>query len=194
MFENKKLKEVLDAQSKEIKDLKKQNKDLKTGLIENNKLLCNILKVVKDTATKKKDHILMFEEATKKFDSKSSSFDKVIRKLELTNKNMEEKSFKRVTSLVDDELSKLKNDVSRFNSLKDEISQISNSITDLRTHIDRFNSISTKIKEQDFDLVEYSKRIEKYEKEKQKLLSKVDSLETIMAKMKQSRPQRKSKY
>jgi len=190
MFGNKEIKESLEEQQKEMKSLKKENKDLKSQISENNKLLLEIKKAIDSSNNKKDKSLVHLDEVVKAVKTQEQNFERITRKLDNTNSEIEKKMFDRLSSTMRDSISKLDADVSKFNSLKDEIGNITKTITSLNDHIARLNTISEKITAADFDLSKYRFSVEKYETEKLRLLRKIDNLESIMAKMKQSRNRR----
>ena len=86
---------------------------------------------------------------------------------------------------LNQEMQRVRADVSQYNELKREMSLISQKVAGLGEEINKFLTISKSIKEKDFELTQYAKEIFKADKEKVELLKKIDSMERLVARSRQ---------
>lgn len=187
MFGQEKVLERVEKFEGDVKKLKSDVKELKESLSENNKHLTKISDMLKEVCQGQNNLQLSSEKAVKDIESKAENFDRVIRKLDQTNLELSQKTFSKISTVVDDELSKIKTDVLRYNSLKEEISEITKHLDFLKTQIGIMGAVSSKIKEKDFELVNYADRIDKLEKEKLRAEQESERVKDILAKMSKQR-------
>lgn len=187
MFGSKKKIESMEKYEKDIKSLKEEIKELKEESKQNSKVLKEISKHLISLSQGQNNIIETSDKASKTIEEKSESFDRIIRKLEQTNLQIEQKTFSKISSTIEGELSKIKTDAEKYNALKEELAQITKTLDILRTNISNFNVIAARIKEKDFELVNYTEKFEKTEREKNKIAEECERLKDIMAKMAKQR-------
>ena len=77
---------------------------------------------------------------------------------------------------------KLKVDMTSYNALKSQVERITAKTESLSTEIEKFTAISRNIKKEDFEMKNVAKQIADADKEKLRLLKKVDMLERLLSK------------
>lgn len=122
------------------------------------------------------------------FRKKEAAFDRVIRRLEQTSSTFEQKLFDRASAVLSDELRKIQQTASSFEHTKKDITAFSQDIATLKRPIEEFRMLAQKVKEKDFSLGSISDRIAQYERQKVHHEQEIERLQSILAKMKQSRP------
>lgn len=187
MFGQKETQDKMEKYETEVKKLKEDIKELKTDSSNNNKILKEISAHLISISQGQNSLLEASEKATKSIEEKSENFDRIIRKLEQTNLELQQKTFSKISNTVEDELSKIKTDVAKYNSLKEELSQITKNLELLKTQLNNFNIIASRIKEKDFELVNYANRIDNLEKEKYRLVQESEHVKDILAKMSKAR-------
>ncbi len=77
--------------------------------------------------------------------------------------------------------SQVKTDVTAYNKLKNEIGAVSNYLHKAAEDIRKFTDISKELKASDFSLSRFDSAIDKREREKIRLLKRIDQLERVIA-------------
>jgi chromosome segregation ATPase len=192
MFGNdKQIFEKFEKQDKDIKKIKDELKEIKETLASNTKTLDKFFEILRNVSEGQNSILETSSSAQKDLESKGEHFDRIIRKLDQTNQDISQRTFSKISSAVEEELSKIRTDVTKFNSLKDEISEITKHLDYLKNQLVIMNTISSKIKEKDFELVNYAQRIEKIEREKNSAIEESERVKDILAKMVKGRNQQR---
>ncbi|MBW3003066.1 hypothetical protein KY328_00815 [Candidatus Woesearchaeota archaeon] len=193
----KKLKEVAKSSDtvSEINATVKENKEQVNSLKEDIAFLRNQISDIKTTVDTqigeiKELHSLFiqnFKEELEKVESFNKQFDGLIEDFRIQKQKMQETVYERATSDLNKEIDRLKTDVSRYNELKKEIDGVSSLILDMKNEASKFKEVSSKIKDQDFELVKFSNKVAQIEKEKQELMSKIDTLQRLISRERRQR-------
>lgn len=186
-----KIKEVAKSSDTviEINRIIKENKEEINSIKNDISVLNNSIQEIKNTVKSQTDEIKelhkifinSFKEELEKVEDFNKQFDGLIEDFRIQKQKMQEAVYERVSSGIDNEIERLKLDVSRYNELKKEIEGVSSLIGNLNDEAKKFKEISSKISKQDFELVKFTKNIENIEKEKSDLLRKIDSLQRLIS-------------
>jgi chromosome segregation ATPase len=187
MFGQEKVEEKLEKNSHEVKKLKEEISLLKDSFLDHNKALKDIKHQLELLNSGQQNILISSQTSLKSIEDKGESFDRIIRKLDQTNLSLEQKTFSKINSTVEEELGKIKTDVSKYNSLKEELSVLTKNLDIIKSQLEKFNAIAVTIKQKDFELVNYAQKIENVEKEKYKVFQENEHLKDIMAKMAKGR-------
>lgn len=82
---------------------------------------------------------------------------------------------------------KLEADTSKIDTLSESFQAITKELKEARAQIGKFKDLAETIRESDYRLQEHAKALEQTDKEKVRLMKRVDELESMMAKMKKRR-------
>ncbi|MFA6089255.1 MAG: hypothetical protein WC755_05295 [Candidatus Woesearchaeota archaeon] len=187
MFGQEKVEEKLEKNSHEVKKLKEEIALLKDSFLDHNKVLKDIKHQLELLSSGQQNVLITSQTSLKSIEDKGESFDRIIRKLEQTNLSLEQKTFSKINSTVEEQLGKIKADVSKYNLLKEELSALTKNLDIIKSQLEKFNAIAVTIKQKDFELVNYASKIENIEKEKYKVFQENEHLKDIMAKMAKGR-------
>ena len=98
------------------------------------------------------------------------------------NKQVMEKVDSEVREVMHKHFSRLKTDADSFNKLRKDIENTAAEVSDTKQELTKFKSIAQHLKEEDFTLAKYARRLEEMDKEKLRLMRKIDSLERMVSK------------
>jgi chromosome segregation ATPase len=121
----------------------------------------------------------------------AEDFKKEIYDFKIMKTQMQKEIMQRFESELQSELrtqiGNLKDTQERYETLKNNVSIVSQNVTVLMDEVIRFKEIAKYIKDSDFHLNKYYRNLEESDKEKIRLLKKIDNLERMVAKMRRSR-------
>lgn len=194
MLGSKKLNEAKQEIQELVEDfssLKQTVKDLKDQIKQQNKLLKQQQNIITDLTQSQQESVKQMNELLQTFSGHNSSISSEIHNFKANRLELSEglsSQFKQqlVKSLSEME-NTLKTDTAKVDSLSKDLSTLQSSLKEAKAAILRLTDLSKAVKDSDFTLKEHAKALDKGNNEKLRLLKRIDSLESMLAKMKRNR-------
>jgi predicted nuclease with TOPRIM domain len=154
------------------------------------------LKIVKENlqALHKKQSIIVddFQQSLARINELNSDFKSTIYDFTILRKDLQNQVLQKFDEKLNDELinhiDDLKNNAAHYKELKEKMASMVTRIKTLSDEIVKFKEISKNIRKEDFELTKYAHIVTQLDKEKLNLMKKVDTLESLIAKMRRTGP------
>ncbi len=191
LFKNSQSNSKTEEFNQELKRISSKLKNISRTVEEQDSIIKETISKIEETKTQTSDLMKKSEELLNKIESQEKTLQKTIAELSLFKPKMEKELINKFSLELEKELAnatnKINAELSGFNTAKESFSKYLSKTKDFMNEMDKFNSIAKTIKEKDFSLIEFEKILENNDKEKLRLMKKIDQLENLLAKMKRSK-------
>lgn len=186
MFNKKGLEEVsskIDSLNSKIDENNKAVSTIKMSAEDNSKKLIEKIDAI---TTKQVSYFDEFDKSLTVFNDMNIMYRKEFDSLGNFKNQLAEKLLEKVSKEMKDEMQK---HFSKLELEKRQFEGLSRELEALKLEIQKLKSISETIKSMDFELVNYSKKLLEQDNEKLRLMSQIDNLQRLVAKIRHGKHQ-----
>jgi len=177
------LKERIVEQEKAISSLKEEFNSQAKLLEKTNSLLNEIIQKFDEFKKREELRIGLLEKEIAEIEKRRKEFEGAVTNFNSLRNRIEEMVCEKILEVVNKEISSINAKTKKFESVEEDFAKLWNQVLLLEKQISKFNNIAANIKEVDFTLKRYMKEIELNDKEKLRLMKEIDTLKSIIAKM-----------
>ncbi len=188
LFSNGKEVELLQNQ---IKDAQRDIKHMSRRIGEEQDEIAKLLKEVKQNGKLQTELLAKMQEATEFLAIAKNDFEKAATDIALIRPTLEKKMLENFSSEIKQELANTTNNiqaqVAGFTATKNVFKEYARLSTETSREVEKLLNITKSINSADFELEMHAKRLETNDKEKLRLMKRVDELERLLARMKREK-------
>ncbi len=183
----KQFKEDLENATAEVSSQSTKISQISDDLEKIKKELNSVHDDIVKTKHESKDVVSELRKTMKETQKLNEKYSKKIYDISIFEKDVKEMIRDKLDSELKSELMSYFEDfkagLSCFNEMKEDVSSVIKRTESLSSEIDKFKEIASRIKKEDFQLVNYIRNIRAMEKEKIRLIKKIDSLERLCGRL-----------
>ncbi len=183
--------EQMEQLNNQIKDAQRDVKHLSRYHADQKEEIDKLIKEVKQIGKLQKELLTKLEESTEHLAIASKDFEKAAIDVALIRPALEKKMMDNFSTAIEQELANTTNKIhaqaAGFAATKDVFKEHARTSSETLKEVSKLHDAIKNIKAADFALEMHAKRLEINDKEKLRLMAKVDQLEHMLAKMKREK-------